>query len=77
MRKIKKRTFNLTGIVISILLSAIELYGQLKDPHTGLFLLIGLFVTIFLYFLISWPVEYIKRKFELINLNYKDIEMIM
>lgn len=61
------------GIVISVIAGLIGFYAQSKDPETGLFLFIALIGAIFLYFLISWPIQFINRKFKLIKTNKNDI----
>jgi hypothetical protein len=62
------------GIIVSILAGIISVYVQNKEPQTGLFLFLALIGAIIFYFLISWPVEYFRKKMKMIDLNSKKIE---
>ncbi len=64
------------GIIVSILIGLITLYGQSKDPQTSLLLFLSLIGAIFLFFLISWPIDYFKKKFKSIDKNVLDIKEI-
>jgi len=73
----KKGNFvSYVGIVVSILAGIISFYAQSKDPQTGLLLFLSLIGTIFIFFLISWPVEYFRKKIRIIELNNRSINNI-
>lgn len=77
---IKKETktdfVSYVGIIVSILIGLITLYGQSKDPQTSLLLFLSLIGTIFLFFLISWPIDYFNKKFKSIDKNIIEIQEI-
>lgn len=77
---IKKETktdlVSYVGIIVSILIGLITLYGQSKDPQTSLLLFLSLIVAIFLFFLISWPIDYFNKKFKSIDKNIIEIQEI-
>ena len=72
----KKDFVSYIGIIVSILIGLISLYGQSKDPQASLLLFLSLIGAIFLFFLVSWPVDYLKKKFRSIDTNIIEINKI-
>ncbi|GEM_PF-1064792 len=73
--EIKDRTYYL-GMIISIAVGIISTYAQSKDPQTGLFLFLALAGAIFLYFLVSWPINFIKKKIKNVDDNSEEIGLV-
>ena len=77
MKKENKTDFvSYVGIIVSIVIGLVSLYGQSKNPQTSLFLFLSLIGTIFLFFLISWPIDYFNKKFKHIDKNIIDVQEI-
>jgi hypothetical protein len=68
---ITKNTDNasLVGIIITLLIAAATFYGQYTNPETGMLVFGLLLLFIFLFYLISWPISYLKEKLILIDSN--------
>ena len=63
-------------MIISIAVGIISTYAQSKDPQTGLFLFLALAGAIFLYFLVSWPINFIKKKIKNVDDNSEEIGLV-
>ncbi len=67
---------SIVGILVSVFAGFISLYSQSKDPQTGLLLFLLLLGAIFLFFLASRPIDFLKKRFNNIDKNSKNIELI-
>ena len=67
----------LFGTIVSILIAISSFYLQSKDPTTGWIILIAIFIFVLLYFILSYPIELINKKFRKIDFifgNVKELE---
>ena len=70
------RIIEFVGIIVSVLAGFITVYAQSKDPQTGIILFLSLIGAIFIFFLISWPIDYFRKKMKMIEKNANKISTI-
>ena len=66
----------LIGILVSFADAAVGLIFGTRDSILGLIILVSIFIFIVLFFLISWPVSRISKKFKVIDTNLKRISIL-
>ena len=64
------------GIIVSVFAGFISVLAQYNDPQTSFILFFALIGFILLYFLFSWPIDFFRRKFRIIDFNKNNIETI-
>ena len=64
---------NLFGILVSVLAAIITLLFGTGDSITGILILLGIFVFVLLFFLISWPIYILSDKLRIIDANSDSI----
>ena len=67
--KYEGNIINKISLILAILIPLVSFYYQFKNPQTGLILFIMILVFIFLYFLLSYPINVIIKKFKQIDKN--------
>jgi len=71
-----KEQINIIGFVINLFALFIVLYFQFKEPQTGIIFFLGIVVLVVIYFIVSYPLDIFKKKFNQINFNTKDLNEI-
>ena len=72
----KDEITNKLAILISIAIAIISSYGQTKDQETGVILFLGLLIMIIIYFLISYPLHFLKEKLNQTDENTRTIKKV-
>ena len=67
---------SIIGLIVTLSAAFVGLYGQYKDPETGLIIFISILIFILLFYLVSWPVNYLKIKLSQVDSNRKVITNI-
>ena len=70
---LKKDYTSIVGLLVSIFALFLSFYAQSRDSQAGLVFFWALMVSIFLFFLISWPIGYFNKKIQILDSNTKKI----
>jgi len=62
-------SINLLGLIINLIALFIVLYFQFKDPQTGMLLFFGVIGFVVLYFIVSYPINFIIKRMRQIDSN--------